>query len=861
VDFSMPGVSEALNAMPIILTVPIPDSPPERLLRAGTATAAVGTAVGGAAIGGPVSAMLDLRMQMANISYPNSLFGTTGWDSTFVVGSQQVGPWKVRTYSPKAGFDVDSVFSGEGLRAHAPKIHRVIESVKKAKGICFVYSRYIKAGAQPLAIALERAGFQRRLADGSPAPLLFGAGVNPVAPICALCGARNGAAHDGTHPFRPSYYILLTSDPSVSPAFPGLVKRATTWPEDPEYGPLGTQVKVIIGSQVASEGLDLKCVREMHVLDSWYHLNRTDQIIGRAIRYCSHSALRAVEAKEGVAPMTYNNCLIYLHALMIPDFETADLYAYRLAIQKALMVGHVQRLIKKNAFDCNLELEAISFVGLKDRPQKDAQGNDMVGSLNDQDFTTYCDYQRCRHECAVTVARTEEEGLRLDMSTFGVEDARSIVLKNQDRVRALFEDRIMIPETMVQDIFGDLPWEIRSAALLEILDPRSFQIVRPDGVKGYLVKKADYLVFQPAAVSDTDIPITMRYARAFQIRQRFMKNREPIFADAASLLQEPPSNSAASSAFPSVAPSNSAASATAAPTATAKAVTVTATATATAPQPSAASLFPAWISFVGGSGPLPKNDAIHPLWTWILTHFGSLPEIRAVALRWFYEKMTTFQERVALCERVIQSKEEPLLSILKPDLMISSTVTAYRVFNPETNTVEVRCLGSGGSYAPCSSKMAELIADRLGPGPLAIPGDVGSLLGFLASKEGRIVFKTLDTTKAMTKSTVGAECGNTSNLKEHHPRVMALHAAAAGDARLGPLMLPDSDESFEAVKAGAKARMAARAPEHMRDITHQPLCLYMEVLTRLLDAVRLGGKRWYLSPIEALAVGLKGKKA
>ena len=847
VDFSTPGVREALNAMPIILTAPVADSPPERLLRAGTATAAVGSAAAG--VGGPVSAMLDLRMQMANISYPNGLFGTTGWDSMFVVGNQQVGPWKVRTYGPKAGFDVDSVFSGDGLRAHAPKIHRVIESVKKAKGICFVYSRYIKAGAQPLAIALERAGFQRRLSDGSPAPLLFGPGVAPVAPVCALCGAREGAGHDGSHPFRPAYYILLTSDPSVSPAFPGLVKRATTWPEDPEYGPLGTQVKVIIGSQVASEGLDLKCVREMHVLDSWYHLNRTDQIIGRAIRYCSHSALRAIEAREGVPPMTYNNCLIYLHALMIPDFETADLYAYRLAIQKALMVGHVQRLIKKNAFDCNLELEAISFVGLKDRPQKDAQGNDMVGSLNDQDFTTYCDYQRCRHECAVTVA---QEGLRLDMSTFGVEDARSIVLKNQDRVRALFEDRIMIPETMVQDIFGDLPWEIRSAALLELLDPRSFQIVRPDGVKGFLVKKADYLVFQPAAVSDTDIPITMRYARAFQIRQRFMKSRGPIFAELGSLaaveVVQGPSNSAASSAFPSVALSNSAAAAKA----------------TTAPsqvQPSAASLFPAWIAFVDGSAPLPKNDAIHPLWTWILTRFGSLPEIRGVALRWFYEKMTTFQERVALCERVIQSREEPLLSILKSDLMISSTVTAYRVFNPETNMVEVQCLGAGGGYSPCSSTTAERIADRLGPGALAIPGDVGSLLGFLASKEGRIVFKTLDTTKAMTKSTVGAECGNTSNLKEHHPRVMALHAAAAGDARLGPLMLPDSEESFEAVKAGAKARMAARAPEHMRDITHQPLCLYMEVLTRLFDAVRLGGKRWYLSPIEALAVGLKGRKA
>ena len=69
--------------------------------------------------------------------------------------------------------------------------------------------------------------------------------------------------------------------------------------------------------------------------------------------------------------MSMNNTLIYLHALRggagadgSPAFETADMYAYRIAIEKALMVGYVQRLLKKNAWDCNLELEAITFAGL-----------------------------------------------------------------------------------------------------------------------------------------------------------------------------------------------------------------------------------------------------------------------------------------------------------------------------------------------------------------------------------------------------------------------------------------------------------------------------------------------------------------
>jgi hypothetical protein len=155
VDFTMPGVREALNAMPIVFTEPMPGSPPERLLRAGTSTAATTTAAGA------TSAMLDLRMQMANISYPNSLYGTTGWESAFSAVSQQGSIWKLQCFSPKAGFEIDTVFQGEGLRTHAPKIHRVVASVTKARGICFVYSRYIKAGAQPLAVALERAGFQQ----------------------------------------------------------------------------------------------------------------------------------------------------------------------------------------------------------------------------------------------------------------------------------------------------------------------------------------------------------------------------------------------------------------------------------------------------------------------------------------------------------------------------------------------------------------------------------------------------------------------------------------------------------------------------------------------------------------------------
>jgi hypothetical protein len=110
----------------------------------------------------------------------------------------------------------------------------------------------------------------------------------------------------------------------------------------------------------------------------------------------------------------------------------------------------------------------------------------------------------------------------------------------------------------------------------------------------------------------------------------------------------------------------------------------------------------------------------------------------------------------------------------------------------------------------------------------------------------------------MKSKTAGAECGNTSNLGEHHPRVRLLHDAGRSDAALAPFILPDADSDWN--EGVAKKHMAALKPQHMKDFTHQPLCLYMEFLTRLLDAKKIGGRRWFMTSFESANAGLKSKK-
>ena len=105
-------------------------------------------------------------------------------------------------------------------------------------------------------------------------------------------------------------------------------------------------VKAILISQAGSEGLDFKFIRQVHIMEPWYNLSRIEQIIGRAVRNCSHKDL----------PFEKRNVEIFLHGTILKneDEEAADIYIYRLAEHKALQIGQVNRVLKEVSVDCLL---------------------------------------------------------------------------------------------------------------------------------------------------------------------------------------------------------------------------------------------------------------------------------------------------------------------------------------------------------------------------------------------------------------------------------------------------------------------------------------------------------------------------
>ena len=109
----------------------------------------------------------------------------------------------------------------------------------------------------------------------------------------------------------------------------------------------GKQVKIIIGSETASEGLDFRFIRSVHILEPWFHLNKLDQVIGRAIRNCSHIDL----------PLDKRNVTVYFYianSSTHKNRESLDLSIYREAEKKAQNMSEIEYILKTNAVDCSI---------------------------------------------------------------------------------------------------------------------------------------------------------------------------------------------------------------------------------------------------------------------------------------------------------------------------------------------------------------------------------------------------------------------------------------------------------------------------------------------------------------------------
>ena len=148
-------------------------------------------------------------------------------------------------------------------------------------------------------------------------------------------------------------------------------------------------------SKAGSEGLDFKNIRQVHILEPWYNTNRIEQIIGRAVRTCSHKLL----------PFNERNVEIYLYGTILSDtnIEAADMYVYRIAELKSVLIGRVSRVLKQSSVDCILNHGQTNFTEEAFNQTiniKLANGDTTPYKLGDKPYSALCDYmESCSYEC------------------------------------------------------------------------------------------------------------------------------------------------------------------------------------------------------------------------------------------------------------------------------------------------------------------------------------------------------------------------------------------------------------------------------------------------------------------------------
>jgi len=128
---------------------------------------------------------------------------------------------------------------------------------------------------------------------------------------------------------------------------------------------MGEVIKVFMITSSGSEGINLRNTRYVHIMEPYWHPVRTEQVIGRARRICSHKDLpKALQTVEVfVYLMIFSESQLKSDEAIelkrkdlskaIPRFPiTSDQYLFELSEIKANLTAQLTDAVKESAFDC-----------------------------------------------------------------------------------------------------------------------------------------------------------------------------------------------------------------------------------------------------------------------------------------------------------------------------------------------------------------------------------------------------------------------------------------------------------------------------------------------------------------------------
>jgi len=782
---------------------------------------------------------IDEMVQSGNWLFPGEgeRIRDDGFDEVF----EEVKGGTTSQFTSRIGADW---LAAERISTASPKTALILKRIPNARGPVFIYSRFIKSGALPIALALEANGYTPLNGKAFLTNGIVGPGRQ-----CALCSARERIHSGKGHAFVPAKYILLTGQQTYSPNNAAAIKAARS-----ERNTDGREVKVIIGSQVASEGIDLRFIREIYVFDSWFHLNKMEQVLGRGVRTCSHSLLDESQ----------RNCTIHLLVNYYGNVETGDLYMYRIAMIKALQIGKVTRVLKRYALDCNLNQSAILINDLDPIDKlEDSQGEPRTKvSINDTPYTSICDWMECPYTCAKPI---DMKGIKIDMTSYDEYSMQWRSSQIKQIIRRIFEQEkhpmIQIDSLIESLRAADIPELAIRTVLSEIVGQTSFRL-KVGAQEGYIIYRNNFYLFQPILLSDLRIPMAFRIADVI-VRKDVYEPGEVVYStttvgaapDAAAALDAAPAEPVVEQA----------------PTAIAYWAAITNWAATIRDGTSVLDIPTDVLNALElryrDKKEFERQGDILTMFSWMFENTRNTPYpddarilyqklLAEVLLELVWDQNLVAKEQLTLLKG---ERTAELIAVAEEQLVKNGKTEAFRYVSPKTGVVEYECADGN----KCSTAVVDFFEKR----SVALKANretTGKIYGFIIPKpkDARLVFKTndrpVDSEKPPEK---GGECEIVSTISSHKKMLVEIRDMIK-ELGYPPFLLTDDvlNEKDTRVKEKKTKEIVSRLKMDSRKFQNVvKACALKNIILRFIDKLEKikGRKRYFYRPISAIRCGHK----
>ena len=263
--------------------------------------------------------------------------------------------------------DAKKYLSEDGLKIYSPKMLKMLQEIKANVGNPgafrnqLVYSQYRSLeGLGVFAAILEANGFQRYRVVQKNGIWQEDESMKKDVPAFATYTGEESSQE------RELYREIFNFNGQFSDTFPASLRETIK----------EKRLCVFMISKAGAEGITLANVRNVYIMEPYWNPALIDQVIGRAVRICSHATLPLAErtvkvqyyltvftpeqmtSAEGpnIVSIRRNDTVLKRYDEPEPRqvFMSSDEYLYEVAYEKGRVIKNISLILKQAAIDCEI---------------------------------------------------------------------------------------------------------------------------------------------------------------------------------------------------------------------------------------------------------------------------------------------------------------------------------------------------------------------------------------------------------------------------------------------------------------------------------------------------------------------------